>query len=97
MNIFVGNVSRRVTDTELRAAFEQYGAVQSAAIIKDRDTGDSRGFGFVEMENEEEANAAIAGLNGYELDGRRINVNQARPRDERPKRDGQQRRRFNRD
>jgi len=92
MNIFVGNVSRLVTDTELRAAFEQYGTVQSAVIIKDRDTGDSRGFGFVEMDDEEQANNAINHLNGYELNGRKINVNQARPREERPRRDGFQRR-----
>jgi len=96
MNIFVGNVSRQVSDTELRAAFEQYGNVTSATIIKDRDTGDSRGFGFVEMENNEEANNAIEKMNGFELKGRKINVNEARPRDERPRRDGFNKRRFNR-
>jgi len=96
MNIFVGNVSRQVNDTELRATFEQYGNVTSATIIKDRDTGDSRGFGFVEMENNEEAKNAIEQLNGFELKGRKINVNEARPREERPRRDGYQKRRFNR-
>jgi RNA recognition motif-containing protein len=96
MNIFVGNVSRQVSDTELRAAFEQYGTVTSAVIVKDRDTGDSRGFGFVEMDNNDEANTAIENLNGFELKGRKLNVNEARPRDDKPKRDGYQKRRFNR-
>lgn len=95
MNIFVGNVSRMVNDTELRGAFEQYGSVESAVIIKDRETGDSRGFGFVEMADEGQANAAIENLNGFELKGRKLNVNQAREREERPRRDGFQRRRFN--
>ena len=96
MNIFVGNVSRTVTDTELRSAFEQYGTVQSAVIIKDRDTGTSKGFGFVVMEDEGEANKAIEGLNGLELKGRELNVNEARPRDEKPRRDNFQKRRFSR-
>lgn len=96
MNIFVGNVSRMVSDTDLRAAFEQYGSVESAVIIKDRETGDSRGFGFVEMSEENQANEAIENLNGFELKGRKLNVNQARPREERPKRERFQRGRFNR-
>ncbi|MCK9328539.1 MAG: RNA-binding protein [Candidatus Cloacimonetes bacterium] len=96
MNIFVGNVSRMVSDTELRTAFEQYGSVESAVIIKDRETGDSRGFGFVEMADEGQANDAIESLNGFELKGRKLNVNQARPREDRPKRDRFQRGRFNR-
>jgi len=83
MNIFVGNVSREVSDTELRVAFEKYGTVKSAVIIKDKESGDSRGFGFVEMENDSEANKAIDALNGFELKGRPINVNQARPKDDR--------------
>jgi RNA recognition motif-containing protein len=85
-----------VSDTELRTAFEQYGSVESAVIIKDRETGDSRGFGFVEMADEGQANDAIESLNGFELKGRKLNVNQARPREDRPKRDRFQRGRFNR-
>ena len=96
MNIFVGNVSRMVTDTELRAAFEQYGAVKSAVIISDRDTGTSKGYGFVEMDDTDEANKAIEGLNGFEFKGRNLNVNEARPRDDKPRRDGFQKRKFNR-
>ena len=96
MNIFVGNVSRMVTDTELRAAFEQYGAVKSAVIISDRDTGTSKGFGFVEMEDVNEANEAIEKLNGFELKGRQLNVNEARPREDKPRRDNFQKRKFNR-
>jgi RNA recognition motif-containing protein len=96
MNIFVGNLSRNVIDTELRAAFEQYGTVKSAVIIYERETGQSKGFGFVEMDDNNEANAAIAAMNGFEMKGRKLNVNEARPRDERPKRDGFQKRRFNR-
>jgi RNA recognition motif-containing protein len=88
MNIFVGNVSRQVTDAELKEAFEQYGEVKSAVIIKDRDTGVSRGFGFVEMENDEEANKAIAGLHQTELKGRPLNVNESRPREEKPRSGG---------
>ncbi|MCL2065541.1 MAG: RNA-binding protein [Candidatus Cloacimonetes bacterium] len=94
MNIFVGNVSRNVTDTELRNAFEQYGAVKSAVILMDRDTGESRGFGFVEMDNVQEANNAIQNMNGYELKGRRLNVNEARPREDRPRQGGFQKRRY---
>ncbi len=96
MNIFVGNVSRMVNDTDLRAAFEQYGSVESAVIIKDRETGDSRGFGFVEMTDEGQANVAIENLNGFELKGRKLNVNEARPKEDRPKRDRFQRGNFNR-
>jgi len=85
-----------VDDTELRNAFEQYGTVQSAVIIKDRETGTSRGFGFVEMADDGEANAAIENLNDFELKGRKLNVNQAQPRDSKPKREGFQKRRFSR-
>ena len=87
MNIFVGNLSRDVTEEELRQAFEAYGNVQSAAVIKDRETQVSRGFGFVEMANQGEAMAAIQALNGAELKGRRVNVNEARPREDRPRGD----------
>ena len=79
-NIYVGNLSWSTTEEVLRETFEQYGAVLSARIITDRDTGRSRGFGFVEMENEEEANAAIEALNGQMQDGRALTVNEARPR-----------------
>jgi RNA recognition motif-containing protein len=79
-NIYVGNLSWGTTEEALRATFEQYGEVISARIITDRDTGRSRGFGFVEMENEDEANAAIEALNGQPMDGRPLTVNEARPR-----------------
>lgn len=80
MNIYVGNLSRDVSDEELRQAFAAFGQVSSATIIKDKFSGDSRGFGFVEMPNNTEAQAAIAGLNGKELKGRALNINEARPR-----------------
>jgi len=80
MNIYVGNLSREVTESELREAFAAFGEVTSASVIKDKFTGESRGFGFVEMPNKEEADEAIAGLNGKELKGRNLNVNEARPR-----------------
>jgi len=80
MNIYVGNLSGDVTEDDLRQAFEAYGEVSSINIIKDRFTGESRGFGFVEMPTKTEAEAAIAGLNGKDLKGRDINVNEARPR-----------------
>ena len=79
-NIYVGNLSWGTTEDILRETFAQYGEVLSARIITDRDTGRSRGFGFVEMENEDEANAAIEALNGQEQDGRPLTVNEARPR-----------------
>ena len=83
MNIYVGNLSFDTTETELEAAFAGYGAVQSARIATDRDTRRPRGFGFVEMADDTEARAAIAGLNGTELQGRTLTVNEARPRDDR--------------
>lgn len=83
MNIYVGNLSRRTSEEELRQAFEAFGTVDTAAIIKDKFTGDSRGFGFVEMPSKEEAMAAINGMNGRDLDGRTLNVNEARPREDR--------------
>jgi len=83
MNIFIGNLAREVTDEDLRAAFEEFGQVSSASVVKDKFTRDSRGFGFVEMPSQEEAQAAISGLNGKELKGRAINVSEARPRSQR--------------
>ncbi len=80
MNIFVGNLSFRATNADLEALFAQYGTVDSAAIINDRDTGRSRGFGFVEMPDATEANKAIEELNGFEHEGRALTVNEARPR-----------------
>lgn len=88
MNIYVGNLSRDVTEDELRGAFEAHGEVASANIITDKFTGQSRGFGFVEMPKDDEAQAAIDALNGTELKGRALNVNQARPRTDRPRRGG---------
>jgi RNA recognition motif-containing protein len=86
MKIYVGNLSYNTTDDELRAAFGDFGTVDSADIIIDRNTGRSKGFGFVEMSDANEAKAAIEGLNGKDLDGRALNVNEARPRAERPQR-----------
>lgn len=82
-NIFVGNLSFHTTEADLRSAFEPYGAVSRVSIMTDRDTGRSRGFGFVEMEDDNQGEAAIAALNGSEVDGRALNVNVARPRPER--------------
>jgi RNA recognition motif-containing protein len=80
MNIYVGNLSFDVTEEELRQAFEPYGKVESATIVKDKFSGQSRGFGFVEMPTKAEAMSAISGLNGKDLNGRTLNVNEARPR-----------------
>jgi len=80
MNIYCGNLSWNTTEESLRAAFEAFGEVSSVTIIKDRDTGQSRGFGFVEMPNDSEGQAAISGMNGSDLDGRPLKVDQARPR-----------------
>ncbi len=85
MNIYVGNVSYSTDDNRLVELFSEFGAVTSARVINDRDTGRSKGFGFVEMENDSEANAAIEALNEKEVDGRTIRVNEARPREERPR------------
>ena len=82
-NIFVGNLNFNATEEAVRSLFERYGAVNSARIMTDRDTGRSRGFAFVEMENENEADNAINALNGYQMDGRTLNVNEARPKPER--------------
>ena len=83
MNIYVGNLSFDTAEEDLRKAFESHGEVTSVSIITDRYTGKSRGFGFVEMPSKEEAQAAIAGVNGQELHGQVLNVNEARPRTER--------------
>ena len=80
MNIFVGNLAFSATDDDLRQLFEQYGAVDKVNIITDRETGRSRGFGFVEMSDSNAAKAAIEGLQGHELAGRALNVNEAKPR-----------------
>ncbi|MBT3290329.1 MAG: RNA-binding protein [Victivallales bacterium] len=88
MNIYVGNLPYSVNDDMLRSMFEEYGAVDSARIIMDRDTGRAKGFGFVEMGNDTEANAAVAALNGQDCEGRALTVNEARPRAERGSRGG---------
>jgi RNA recognition motif-containing protein len=80
MNIYVGNLSYSVTEDDLRQAFEAFGQVASVSIIKDKFSNQSKGFGFVEMPSQDEAQAAIAGMNGKELKGRALNVNEARPR-----------------
>jgi cold-inducible RNA-binding protein len=82
-NIFVGNLSFNTGEDELRQLFEQYGQVDRISIMTDRDTGRSRGFGFVEMTNAEDGEKAIAALNGAQLGGRTLNVNEARPKTER--------------
>jgi RNA recognition motif-containing protein len=82
-NIFVGNLSFGATEDALRSMFEAYGAVDRVNVVTDRDTGRARGFGFVEMSENAEADRAIAGLNGKELDGRALNVNEARPKEDR--------------
>ncbi len=80
MNIFVGNLPFSANDDELREAFSRFGAVDSAQVIMDRETGRSRGFGFVEMPNNDEAQQAISGMNGADMGGRPLTVNEARPK-----------------
>ncbi len=82
-NIFVGNLSYQTTEAELETAFGTFGTVERVSIVRDRDTGQPRGFAFVEMTNADQAASAIQGLNGTEMGGRAINVNEARPREER--------------
>jgi len=82
MNIYVGNLSREATEDDVRTAFEEFGRVETVSLIKDKFSGDSKGFGFVEMPEKSEAEAAISGLNGTDLKGRTLNVNEARPRAE---------------
>jgi len=83
MNIYVGNLSTQVRDEDLRAAFQTYGEITTASVIKDKFSSESKGFGFVEMPKKEEAEAAIRGLNGTDFQGKTITVNEARPRTER--------------
>lgn len=87
MNIYVGNISYGTDDNKLIELFSTFGEVASARVISDRDTGRSKGFGFVEMPNDAEANAAIEALNEKEIDGRSLRINEARPREERPRRE----------
>ncbi len=83
MNIYVGNLSYTLSESELQDAFAEFGEVSSAKILSDRETGRSRGFGFVEMPNQAEGEAAVAQLNGKDVGGRALRVNEARPREER--------------
>ena len=83
MKLYVGNLSYEVTEDDLRQAVAEFGEVESVSIIKDKYNGQSKGFGFVEMPSKEEGQAAIDGLNGKELKGRALNVNEARPREDR--------------
>ena len=94
MRIFVGSLALTTTEAELRQVFTPYGSVERVQILQDRETGRSRGFGFVEMPDATAAQAAIAGLNGRSLGGRLLTVNEARPREERggPRRPGEERR-----
>ena len=84
MNIYVGNLPYSVTDTDLRAAFAPFGDVSEVNLISDRFTGESKGFGFVEMPSNSHADAAIKALNGTDMKGRNITVNQAKPKSDRP-------------
>jgi RNA recognition motif-containing protein len=86
--LYVGNLSYNTTSSDLEKLCSGHGTVRSAEIINDRDTGRSKGFGFVEMGSDAEAQAAIAALNGQEVDGRALTVNEAKPREERPRRSG---------
>ncbi len=83
MNIYVGNLSYSLSESELRDAFAAYGEVSSVKVLMDRESGRSRGFGFVEMPNQDEAEAAVAEINGKEVGGRPLRVNEARPREAR--------------
>ena len=82
-NIFVGNLNFKTSEDDLRKLFEPYGAVDRVTVLTDRDTGRSRGFAFVEMANTDEGDKAIAALNGTQLEGRTLNINEARPKGER--------------
>ena len=83
--LYVGNLAYGVTSSDLEQLFGQHGQVQSAEVVSDRETGRSKGFGFVQMATDEEAQAAIAGLNGQQHEGRALTVNEAKPREERPR------------
>ncbi len=86
-NLFIGSLAFATTDDGLKAHFEQVGPVESARVITDRDSGRSKGFGFVQMQNDDDNQKAIDQLNGKELDGRAINVSIAKPKEDRPRRD----------
>ena len=86
MNIYVGNLPYSIDRDQLREIFAQYGEVRAARIVTERETGKSKGYGFVDMDNNEEANAAIAALNGTDIGGRKVIINEARPREDRPAR-----------
>ena len=94
MNIYVGNLDWQTTEDELRQAFEEHGQVDTVTIIKDKYTGASRGFGFVEMPSDQEGQAAIDALNGTELAGRTLKVNLARPREDRGRSSGRRDNRY---
>lgn len=81
--LYVGNLTYGTNDSDLRSMFEEFGSVESAQVITDRETGRSKGFGFVEMASQQEAEAAIKGLNGKDVDGRALTVNEAKPREDR--------------
>ena len=89
-NLYVGNLPHSTTEAELRSLFEAHGSVDKASIVTDRDTGRSRGFGFVEMTDASEADKAIAALNGTELGGRALTINEAKPKSDRPRSGGGQ-------
>jgi RNA recognition motif-containing protein len=95
-NIFVGNLSFSTSEDAIRQMFETHGSVERVTLVTDRDTGRSRGFGFVEMSDDAQATKAIAALNGMEMEGRALNVNLARPREPRGNSFGRQREGFNR-
>ncbi len=85
MNLYVGNLPFSMTEEDLQQMFSSYGTIVRASIVKDRETGRSKGFGFVQMSSNEEGNAAMAALNGLEQNGRKLTVNEARPREEKPR------------
>lgn len=88
-NLYVGNLPHSTTEAQLRTAFEAHGAVEKVTIVMDRDTGRSRGFGFVEMTNASEADKAITALNGTDFGGRTLTINEAKPKSDRPRGGGQ--------
>lgn len=88
MKLYVGNLSFKTSESDLKDAFSAFGTVDTVNIITERDTGRSKGFGFIEMSNDEEAKAAIAGLNGKQIGDRDLLVNEARPKEDRPARSG---------
>ena len=90
MNIYVGNLSREVTDDDLKEAFEAFGQIATVNVIKDKHSGEPRGFGFVEMSSKDEAQSAIDGLNGKDLKGQTLNVNEARSRSDNRRSGGRQ-------